>query len=147
MNGRQVFFLTVAFAVGVLVGYQVRGMRAPRTTPAPARMEQTGVVRISFQEAPQHIGKEAVVYGKIVRVGHSQRSNTYFLNFCYDWRNCPFTAVIFASALPRFQEAGIHPRDYEGKEVEIRGYIKEYRGRAEIIVESPDQVRVLGGDQ
>jgi transcriptional regulator of NAD metabolism len=44
---------------------------------------------------------------------------------------CPFTVVVFASNLKHVGDV----RQLEGKEIEIHGRIKEYDGRAEIILE------------
>ncbi len=53
--------------------------------------------------------------------------------------NHAFTAVIFRSAKPLFLEA----RSWEGKRVRIRGVVKEYRGKPEIVLEKREQVIVL----
>ena len=63
-----------------------------------------------------------------------------FLNFHKDYSRF-FTAVIFASAFSRFP---VTPESYYlGKKVRVSGYIKEYRGKPEIILEYPDQIEIL----
>jgi len=50
--------------------------------------------------------------------------------------------VIFASDFPEF---AMPPEFlYSGKTVHIIGIIKEYKGSPEIIVKTPDQIKVIG---
>jgi len=51
------------------------------------------------------------------------------------------TAVIFASAFPRFPA---NPENYYyGKKVRVSGNIKEYNGKPEIILNDPSQIEIL----
>jgi len=89
-----------------------------------------------------HAGSRAKIRGRIYRVGHSTKSNTYFLNFGPS--RASFTGVIFASALERFQQRKIHPTIYEGKNVEFTGQIKNHpRFGLEMILEDPSQIKLL----
>jgi hypothetical protein len=96
------------------------------------------VATVSPSEAAKHIGEEVVVEGVISDVGYSARSDTTFLNMGGKYPNHIFTAVIFRTAKPLFPEA----RSWEGKKVRIRGVVKEYRGKPEIVLERVDQVTV-----
>jgi len=84
------------------------------------------------------IGQEVVVEGVISDVGYSARSDTTFLRMGGKYPNHAFTAVIFKSAKPLFPEA----RSWEGKKERIRGVVKEYRGKPEIVLERAEQVNV-----
>ena len=84
---------------------------------------------IPFTEAPNHLGESRCVKGKVVNIGESKGGSLY-LNFCEDYRQCPFTVVAFARDLRDVGDV----RTLAGKEIEIHGKIKEYQGRAEIIV-------------
>lgn len=87
-------------------------------------------------------GNRARVRGRIYRVGHSGKSNTYFLNFGPS--RASFTAVIFASALEHFERKKLNPKSYEGREVELVGEIKDHpKYGLEMILEDPAQIRVL----
>jgi len=87
-------------------------------------------------------GRRARVRGKIYRVGHSPRSDTYFLDFGPSPSS--FTAVIFASAQDAFKRANVEPRQYEGKEVELVGRIEDDpKYGLEMIVEEPEQITQL----
>ena len=46
-------------------------------------------------EALKHVGDTTCVAGKVRTVSASPNGN-WFLNFCDDYRQCPFTAVAFA---------------------------------------------------
>ncbi|MFA6554673.1 MAG: hypothetical protein WCS89_04185 [Candidatus Paceibacterota bacterium] len=87
-----------------------------------------------YTEAMDHIGEKAVVKGKVVKV-FTSKSNTTFLDFCPEFNNCSFSAVIFASDLKKFKDV----KSYE-REVKITGLIKSYNGKAEIILDGPEQV-------
>ncbi len=81
-------------------------------------------------------GRAGCVSGLVMRV-YSARTGNTFLDFCEDYRACPFTSVIFAPDKERFGDLGA----LQGKRVEIRGDIVNYQGRAEIIIHDPQQVR------
>lgn len=61
------------------------------------------------------------------------------MDFCADYRNCPFTSVIFASDKTKFGDLGT----LAGRQVEIQGTITAYQGHAEIIIHDPQQIRAL----
>jgi hypothetical protein len=87
-------------------------------------------------------GKHARVRGRIFRVGHSAKSNTYFLNFGPS--QSALTAVIFASAADLFEQAKLPPKGFDGKEVEVRGQIKDHpQYGLEIVLDDPSQIRFL----
>jgi len=87
-------------------------------------------------------GKPARVRGRVFRVGHSAKSNTYFLNFGPSRE--ALTAVIFASAVELFEKSRLLPKNFENKEVEITGQIKDHpQYGLEIILENPKQVKII----
>jgi hypothetical protein len=92
---------------------------------------------ISLEQAGQHTGENSCVSGRVLRVYTSRSGNT-FLDFCKDYRQCPFTSVIFADDRSQFGNIGM----LEGKSVQIAGEITNYNGRAEIIIRDPRQIRV-----
>ncbi len=82
------------------------------------------------------VGKSGCVAGLVLRV-YSARTGNTFLDFCQDYRTCPFTSVIFASDKNKFGDL----ESLQGKRVEIRGDVVTYQGHAEIIIHDPQQVR------
>lgn len=90
----------------------------------------------------KHVEEQVKVCGKVTRVGYSERSNTYFLNFAADTDG--FTAVIFSSAVGKFDILGISIPDYEGAYVGITGELIDHpQYGLEIIVEEPSQIEVF----
>ena len=93
---------------------------------------------ISWRDAGKYYGQIKVVEGKIVASNNTGK--VCFLNFHKDWRRY-FTVVIFASDFDKFPA---HPEDYFlNRVVRVRGLIKEYRDKPEIILKSPNQIRIL----
>jgi len=87
-------------------------------------------------------GKPARVRGRVFRVGHSAKSNTYFLNFGPSRE--ALTAVIFSSAVELFEKNQLVVKNFENKEVEITGQIKDHpQYGLEIILENPKQIRII----
>jgi hypothetical protein len=88
------------------------------------------------------VGNRARVRGRIYRVGHSAKSDTYFLNFGPS--RSSFTGVIFASAVEVFEQNHFAPANFEGRVVELSGEIQNHpRYGLEMILEDPDQVKLL----
>jgi len=112
-----------------------RGL-TPQQLPRTPEPIQQPVIRISYTEAPNHVGEYACVSGKVDHVNTPKE--TTFLNFGPDYKTCPFGAVIFGSDAYKFP----NPNQYEGKTVEITGLIKTYQGRAEIVLNDPGQIKI-----
>ncbi|HTR65449.1 MAG TPA: hypothetical protein VMH85_06735 [Terriglobales bacterium] len=93
---------------------------------------------IPFSEAHNHLGETRCVAGKVFAVKEGIKG-VHYLDFCEDYVNCPFTVVIFAGDLRQIGDV----RQLQGKLVEIHGEVKEYDGRAEIIL---SQARQLKGE-
>jgi hypothetical protein len=87
-------------------------------------------------------GTQARIRGRVFRVGHSVKSNTYFLNFGPSRE--ALTAVIFASAAALFERQKLEPKTLEGKEIEIHGEIKDHpQYGLELIIDDPSGVQIL----
>jgi micrococcal nuclease len=97
----------------------------------------TDVPVIDWVNADKYYNQYVIIEGIIVNTFNSGR--VCFLNFYPDYQY--FTAVIFACDLPGFP--GPPDAYYLGKKVQIIGIIREYRGSPEIIVKTPDQIRIL----
>jgi hypothetical protein len=91
---------------------------------------------IPITQARQHIGKTKCVTGKVVKVTRTE-SGTHFLNFCQDYRTCPFQVVIFRGDLKHVGDI----RQLEGRILEIHGDIKDYDGRPEIVLKDAGQLK------
>ena len=93
---------------------------------------------IPFDQAQQHVGETRCITGKVVRIEQGMRG-VHYIDFCEDYRLCPFTAVIFPSDLKSVGDV----RQLQGRVVEVHGTVKEYDGRAEIVLQ---EARQLGGE-
>jgi len=92
---------------------------------------------IPITAAREHIGEDQCVTGKVLRVKHVGRGVTLF-DFCQDSMVCPFTVVVFPHDLKRIGNVS----QLQNQVIEIHGPVKEYDGRAEIVL---NQLRQLGG--
>ena len=92
---------------------------------------------IDWSDAHKYYNQYVIVEGTIVNTFNS--GTVCFLNFDINYQY--FTAVVFASDFLGF--SFIPEVFYLGKRVYIIGIIKEYNGSPEIIVKTPDQIRIL----
>jgi hypothetical protein len=115
---------------------------APLSLPAEAQSERPLLQAREVDKIRALSGAQARVRGRIFRVGHSAKSNTYFLNFGPSRE--ALTAVIFASAADLFEQQKLQLKSFEGKEVEVAGEIKDHpQYGLELIVEGPTQIKIL----
>lgn len=115
---------------------------SPLPAPAPKPVEIPTVEAREVEKIRALAGNQAKIRGRVYRVGHSSKSDTYFLNF--GPARGSFTAVIFASALALFEKGKLHPKGFEGKDLELTGEIKDHpQYGLEMILEDPSQVKVL----
>lgn len=91
---------------------------------------------LPITEARNHIGKTRCVTGKVVKVTRLE-SGTHFLNFCEDYRVCPFQVVVFRGDLKHVGDV----RQLEGRVIQISGDLKNYDGRPEIILKEARQLQ------
>ena len=90
---------------------------------------------IPLDQAAHKVGATTCVTGKVVKVDQSNPS-VFFLDFCEDYRRCPFTVVVF----PRHLRDVGDIRQLKGKDVEIHGEIQQWMGRAEIVLKDARQL-------
>jgi len=92
---------------------------------------------ITPDEAAQHVGDLVVVQGTISQIVLSVNLTTH-INFGGLYPNHVFTATIFKAKQPLFK--GV--KELEGKVVQVRGVVHLYRGKPEIVLEEPTQLRL-----
>ena len=90
---------------------------------------------LSIHEVAQHIGETKCVSGKVLKVKVGNKG-VHFLDFCEDAMACPFTVVVFAGDLKDVGDV----RLLSGRNIEIRGALKMYDGRPEIILNRISQI-------
>jgi hypothetical protein len=90
---------------------------------------------IPFDQARNHLDETQCITGKVIRVQEGD-GGVHYLDFCEDYRLCSFTVVIFPHDLKKIGDV----RQLAGTVVEIRGEVKEYDDRAEIVLENSKQL-------
>lgn len=132
---------TLIVVVALVAFFFGRVLLAPSTnTPLPptqtsnSSTTQSGQC-IDYTEASSHIGENACVRGTIVKVATSNKG-TIFLDYCSNYKDCPFSAVIFNSNSGNFPNVS----SYQGHVITVKGYIRTYQGRPEIILNTSDQI-------
>jgi DNA/RNA endonuclease YhcR with UshA esterase domain len=90
---------------------------------------------ISTADAENHVGQKVTVEGMVSEVHISERAT--FIDMDGTYPDEEFAGVIFSDAENLFPAAS----GLEGKTIDITGTVKLYRGRPEIVLTSPDQIR------
>jgi len=90
---------------------------------------------IDYTEAIKHIGEYASVRGILVEA-YTSKTGTVFLDFCENYKTCPFSGVIFADDAKKFGDLS----RYNETTVTLTGKIVSYEGKAEIVLSSPSQL-------
>jgi hypothetical protein len=130
--------IVLASTVSAVVAYRLGSRQG---APVARRTSDAGDVGagpcVPFPEAGPLVGKTACVSGRVLKVFTSKAGNT-FLDFCQDYKTCPFASVIFSQDRAKFGDLG----QLQGRRVEIRGLVSYYQNRAEIIIRDPEQIQV-----
>ena len=90
----------------------------------------------SDSAAASHVGETGTVCGTVASV-YRTRSDTTFLDFGAAYPSETFTAVIFGTAMSGFTGLA----ELRGHKVCITGSIGNYRGRPEMILHQPTQLK------
>jgi endonuclease YncB( thermonuclease family) len=103
-----------------------------------APLEKSDGRRISWELAGKYVGKRVTVQGKIVRSFNSGKA--CFLNFHGNFTRY-MSLTIFENAFRKFP---FQPEKYYlNITVRVRGKIRKYEGKPEIILESPRQIKII----
>jgi exonuclease VII large subunit len=106
------------------------------TNAAPPQV--AAIKRISAAEAEKHYDETVTVTGKVAQV--SIRPRVVYLNLDKKFPEAPMYCVIFGRATNQFGDL----KKLEGKQVEVTGKIEEYQAKAQIILNSSNQLTVIG---
>jgi DNA/RNA endonuclease YhcR with UshA esterase domain len=93
---------------------------------------------IPAAEAKSHIDKDVTVEGVVSDVHHAASGKVIFIEIGGRYPGNPVSAVIFKDHFSKFPSVD----SLAGKTIDVTGRIKDYRGRAEIILDDPDQLKV-----
>ena len=117
-----------AFAIAALLFFSI-----PSSTTAFADQP----LAIADKDAAAHVGQTVTVEGLVANVYVPSRG-TCFLDFESAYPNEVFSGVVFSSSAGRFGD----PAGCWGKLVQVTGQIRLYKGKPEIILETPDQLHL-----
>jgi micrococcal nuclease len=116
--------MRAAVALAILIGL-------PRPSLADA---------IPSAQAKDHIGETATVCGRVADTLYQETgSHVTFLNFDKPYPSHTFTAFLPAENRSKF---GTPEKDYKDKDICVTGKIENYRGKPEIVLTDPQQIKV-----
>ncbi|MFQ5955227.1 MAG: thermonuclease family protein, partial [Kiloniellales bacterium] len=95
---------------------------------------------LNAAETPKFIRGFQLVEGRVLEA--SIVKGRAYLNFGADWRT-DFTVSVAPRHRRRFEAAGIDPREYAGRRVRVRGWLKSFNGPM-IEATHPEQIEVIG---
>ncbi len=97
----------------------------------------------NLNEIRQHEGEFTTVVGLVESTHIAKSGKVRFLNLGKDYREA-FTVVIFTGDLSKFTSTIGEPTDYYmNKKIKVKGRIKIYKGKPEIIASSPEQITII----
>ncbi|XZF14530.1 S1/P1 nuclease [Chitinophagaceae bacterium MMS25-I14] len=97
---------------------------------------------VTPDDAINHIGQQVTVCGKVYGGKYLDQANgtPTFINMGAAYPNSPFTVVIFGSDRDKLS---YKPETYlDGKTICVTGKVKEYKGKAEIVVSKEQQIKI-----
>jgi len=94
--------------------------------------------QIPIDSVNSHNGQWVTVCGKVYGTKFLDKSQMTFINIGAPYPNSPLTIVIFEKARAYFPE---RPETlYANKQICVTGVIKEYKGKMQIVVDSPKEI-------
>jgi hypothetical protein len=89
-------------------------------------------------DADKYIDKLVTAEGVVDEVHHAASGKVIFLDLCGHYPNYALAIPLFSKDAPKFPDID----SLEGKAIEVKGVIKLYQGRPEIILNDPEQIKV-----
>jgi DNA/RNA endonuclease YhcR with UshA esterase domain len=105
--------------------------------PALPKAGASALLKIGTADAASHYDQEMIVTDKVAQV--TIRPTVTFLNLDKAFPNSPFTVVIFHGHSSFYGDANA----LKGKSIEIKGKIKNYQDKPEIVLDSTNQLTVF----
>jgi len=93
---------------------------------------------IDWKDADKYADKYVETTGTIVAAYNNGK--ICYLNFDKDYRKY-MALVIFSSSFKKFPDSP--EKYYKGKKLKVEGRVKEYKGRLELVLGSPEQIKIL----
>ncbi len=113
--------------------------REAREKKKGCKWQKSSLPEIEACQALSFIGKETWVKGRVVST--KKTSKVIFLNLEKPYPDQCFTVVIFSSAWKNFDFSP--ERYYLGKKIRVRGIVKLYKDKPEIVLYNPQDIQLL----
>ena len=97
------------------------------------------VPTITPTEAARHVGQEVIVQGTVSQIATTVSLTTH-INFGGLYPNHVFTATILKASQSLF--TGVRAK-FDGKVAQVQGTVRLYRGKPEIVIDEPGQLRLV----
>lgn len=107
-------------------------------TNASASKVKPELIKIGTIAATNYYDQTVIVTGKVVQV--TIRPTVTFLNLDKSFPNSPFAVVIFHGKSQFYGNANA----LKGKSIEIKGKIKNFKDKPEIVLDNTNQLTVVG---
>jgi len=114
------------------------GLSAQETNVVTPETGGSVPLKISAITATNYYNEEMIVTGKVAQV--TIHPKVIFLNLDEMFPDSPFTVVIF----PGHSQFHGDAKTLKGKSIEIKGKIKKYKDKPEMVLDSVNQLTVLG---
>ena len=105
----------------------------------PEESKKEAPKMIGAAEADKHYDESVIVTGKVAQV--SFRPTLVFINLDQPFPKSPLAAVIFARSTNQFGDLS----KLKDQNVEIRGKIKKFNDKPEIVLDNTNQLTVITG--
>ena len=89
-------------------------------------------------DAGKYVDKLVTAEGVVDDVHHAASGKAIFLDLCGHYPNNALAVPLFSKDAPKFPDID----SFEGKTIAVKGVIKLYQGRPEIILNDPEQIKV-----
>jgi hypothetical protein len=120
---------------GLIDEYASAPPGSPTGTGGEAAANTTPSGTYAYTDAAKHVGEYARITGTLVDA-YTSASGTIFLDFCANYKSCPFSAVVFADDAKAFGDLS----RFAGKSLTLTGRITAYQGQAEMVLNDPSQI-------
>jgi len=102
----------------------------------PEKRQKQETYRINSNQASSYIGKNCIIKGYVADV--VIREKVAYLNFEEKYPQNPVSGTIFSDYFDSFSDL----KKYKNKYVEMSGTVSEYKGKPQIILKSPNQIKI-----
>jgi DNA/RNA endonuclease YhcR with UshA esterase domain len=97
---------------------------------------------IQANEAKNHLGKVVMVKAKVGGVRESPaEGKPHYINLGADYPNQDLTIAVFGDFEAKYK---LKVSDLQGKTIEVKGVVSEYRGRVQL--KDPESIVVVAGE-